>query len=95
MRRYVERGSISTRKQYEYLRKDVWDEFYKLYTDGNVLHDNDIQSIAMVKAKERGLHDFKVNITKHTFLKISSQYHLINLLPLVYFKGKRWLDLLF
>lgn len=61
MRRYVRRGSVSTRIQYEQLRKDVWNEFYKMYTDGNVLHDNDIQFIAMVKAKERELHNFKVN----------------------------------
>lgn len=60
MRKYVKRGSVSSRVDYEKLRKDVWSEIYSLDKEGVVLHDNDIQNIAMMKAKEIGLHGFKV-----------------------------------
>lgn len=72
MRKYIRRGMVSTKIEYERLRKDVWDEFYKFYTDGNALHDSDIQFIAMVKAKERGLLNFKVNIYELLFENFSS-----------------------
>lgn len=69
MRKYIRRGSVTTRIEYERLRKEVWKDFYQYYTDGQVLHDNDIQFIAMVKAKEMGLHDFKVNYKSYKFKK--------------------------
>lgn len=65
MRNYVKRGSISSRVEYAKLREDVWNEVYSLDKEGAVLHDTDIQQIAMIKAKERNLHDFKVyNVRK-------------------------------
>lgn len=60
MRKYVTRGTISNRIEYERLRNDVWNEVYSLDKEGVVLHDNDIQQIAMLKAKDKGLHNFKV-----------------------------------
>lgn len=65
MRNYVKRGSVSSRINYARLRDDVWNEVYSLDKEGVVLHDNDIQNIAMVKAKERNLNEFKVCNTKH------------------------------
>lgn len=62
MRNYIKRGSITNRITYDRLKEDVWNEVYSLDKEGVVLHDTDIQHIAMVKAKERGLHSFKVCI---------------------------------
>lgn len=61
MRSYVKRGTISNRVEYERLRNEVWNEFYSLDKEGVVLHDNDLQEIAMMKAQEKGLHNFKVS----------------------------------
>lgn len=60
MRKYVQRGSVSSRVEYEKLRTNVWNKVYSLDKEGVVLHDNDVQNIAMSEAKERGLHNFKV-----------------------------------
>lgn len=60
MRNYVKRGSISNRIEYDRLSNDVWDEIYSLDNEGVVLHDNDIQQIAMIKAREKNLLNFKV-----------------------------------
>lgn len=65
MRNYVKRGSVSSRIDYAKLREDVWNEVYSLDKEGIVLHDNDIQNIAMVKAKERNLQNFTVCNMKH------------------------------
>lgn len=72
MRNYIKRGSLSNRIVYKNLQEDVWNEVYSLDKEGVVLHDNDIQHIAMIKAKQRNLHNFKVdNKTnmKHNLLK--------------------------
>lgn len=60
MRNYVKRGTVSNPIEYARLRDDVWSEVYSLDKEGVVLHDIDIQTIAMTKAHERGLHSFKV-----------------------------------
>lgn len=60
MRKYIQRGSVSNRMAYANLREDVWNEVYSLDKEGVVLHDNDIQCIAMTKAKQRNLPEFKV-----------------------------------
>lgn len=64
MRNYVKRGTVSNRIEYERLSNDVWNEVYSLDKEGVVLHDNDIQQIAMIKAQEKGLHNFKVREDK-------------------------------
>jgi len=65
MRNYVKRGSVSSRINYAKLRENVWNEVYSLDKEGVVLHDKDIQNIAMVKAKELNLHEFMVYNIKH------------------------------
>lgn len=60
MRNYIKRGTVSNLIEYKRLRDDVWNEIYSMDKEGVVLHDNDIQYVAMVKAKARNLHDFKV-----------------------------------
>lgn len=60
MRSYIKRGSVSNRIAYEQLRYDVWNEVYSLDKEKVVLHDCDIQQIAMIKARERNLLNFKV-----------------------------------
>lgn len=60
MRNYIKRGSVSNRIEYGRLKDDVWNEVYSLDKEGVVLHDAGVQQIAMIKAKERGLHSFKV-----------------------------------
>lgn len=55
---------MRSRIEYERLRKDVWNEVYSLNTEGVILHANDIQLIAMMKAKERNLHNFEVRKRK-------------------------------
>lgn len=60
LRKYIQRGSVSNRMAYANLREDVWNEVYSLDKEGVVLHDNDIQCIAMIKAKQRNLPEFKV-----------------------------------
>lgn len=65
MRNYVRRGAVSSRIDYAKLREDVWNEVYSLDKEGIVLHDNDIQHIAMVKAMERHLQNFTVCNMKH------------------------------
>lgn len=72
MRNYVQRGAISDRVRYSRLRETVWNEVYSLDKEGIVLHDCDIQFIAMTKAREIGLHDFKVNANVHKF---KSEFH--------------------
>lgn len=57
---------MSSRIEYEKLRNDVWSEFYSLDKEGVVLHDCDIQQIAMIKAREREMHNFKVCKNKST-----------------------------
>lgn len=64
MRKYIQRGSVSSRIEYARLRDAIWNEVYSLDKEGVVLHDSDIQRIAMIKAKERSLHDFKVSMRK-------------------------------
>lgn len=60
MRNYIKRGSVSNRIEYGRLKDDVWNEVYSSDKEGVVLHDADVQRIAMIKAKERGVHSFKV-----------------------------------
>lgn len=60
MRTYVKRGFVSNRIEYNRLSESVWDEVYSLDKEGVVLHDTDIQQIAMIKAQEKGLVNFKV-----------------------------------
>lgn len=60
MRSYLKRGSMSNRMEYDRLRNEVWDEVYSLDKEGVVLHHNDIQQIAMIKARNRNLHMFTV-----------------------------------
>lgn len=64
MRSYIKRGSVSNRNRYRQLRDDVWNEVYTLDKEGVVLHDCDIQQIAMIKAREIYLLDFKVSENK-------------------------------
>lgn len=64
MRSYIKRGSVSNRNSYRQLRDDVWNEVYTLDKEGVVLHDCDIQQIAMIKAREINLLDFKVSENK-------------------------------
>lgn len=61
MRNYVKRGAVSNRTRYTQLSEAVWNEVYSLDKEGVVLHDCDIQSIAMTKARELNLHEFKVS----------------------------------
>lgn len=62
MRNYIKPGSVSSRIEYEKLSNEVWDEVYSLDKEGVVLHDSDIQQIAMIKAREKNLLNFKVCI---------------------------------
>lgn len=61
MREYVKRGSVSYRRQYAHLREAVWNEVYSMDKEGIVLHDHDIQFIAMREASKLNLHEFKVS----------------------------------
>lgn len=61
MRNYVKRGSVSNRLEYARLREAVWNEVYSMDKEGIVLHDCDIQNIAMTKAFEMNRHEFKVS----------------------------------
>lgn len=67
MRSHIKRGSIKNRFDYEILRNDVWNEVYSLDKEGVILYDSDLQQIAMIKANERNLHDFKVCIRSDLF----------------------------
>lgn len=67
MRNYNKRGSVSSRIEYARLREEVWNEVYSLLEEGVFLHNNDVQQIAMIKAKERNLHDSKVCILSNIF----------------------------
>lgn len=60
MRKYVKRGSISSKVQYEKLRNLVWEEVDKLDRENVVIHESTIQDIAMEKAEKLGLENFKV-----------------------------------
>lgn len=60
MRNYIKRGFASNRVEYARLRDAVWNEVYSLDKEGVVLHDCDIQTIAMTKALEMNRHEFKV-----------------------------------
>lgn len=62
MRKYVKKGGVSTKLRYRVLRENTWSEIEDLDKDEQVIHDKDIQEIAMSKAMELGLHEFKVNI---------------------------------
>lgn len=89
MRNYVKRGAVSSRVSYAKLREDVWSEVYSLDKEGVVLHDNDIQQIAMIKAKERNLHDFKVYSGKINFFSENTVIHFC------FSTGKRRMVILF
>lgn len=60
MRKYVKRGGMSVKVLYDFLKKNVLDEIWKLDREQHVIHNNDIQHIAMIKAIELGISDFKV-----------------------------------
>lgn len=60
MRNYIKRGGMTNKSEYERLRDDVYDEVYSLEKEGVLLQDNDIQQIAMLKARDKNLHNFKV-----------------------------------
>lgn len=60
MRKYVQRGGVNSRIVYAKLRDHVWNEVYSLDKEGVVLHDIDIQCIAMTKAQELNIQGFKV-----------------------------------
>lgn len=68
MRNYVKRGAVSNRIQYARLRDAIWNEVYSLDKEGVVLHDNDIQFIAMKEALKKGLPDFKVCIHMQKYI---------------------------
>lgn len=69
MRKYVKRGSVSSKVQYKKLKDLVWKEFEQLEQEQLILHDSDVKEIALIKATELGLTDFKV--TKLIFLAIT------------------------
>lgn len=71
MRNYVKRGAVSSRINYARLREAVWNEVYSLDKEGVVLHDNDIQNIAMDKAMELNLPNFTVCNMKHNLFYFS------------------------
>lgn len=60
MRKYVQRGAVSSKVRYEKLRNSIWEEVLSLDRQMITIHDRDIQEIAMIKAKEFGLHEFVV-----------------------------------
>lgn len=68
MRSYIKRGTIKHQIDYERLRNDTWNEVYSLNKEGVILYDSDIQQIAMAKANERNLHDFKVCMRSDLYL---------------------------
>lgn len=61
MRKYVNRGGASTIVQYRELKNKVWAEIRTLDLGQHVIHNRDIQEIAMSKAMEMGLTEFQVN----------------------------------
>lgn len=61
MRNYIKRGCLSNRVVYARLRENVWNEIYSMDKEGVVIHDCDIQCVAMEKAKELNLDKFKVS----------------------------------
>lgn len=62
MRNYVKRGAVSNRIQYAQLRENIWNLIYSYDKEGVVLHDNDIQFIAMTEALKLNLPGFQVCI---------------------------------
>lgn len=62
MRHYVRNGGISGEK-YRQLRANVWVEFEQMQAHHEVVHDYDVQLLAIQKARELGLETFKVMIT--------------------------------
>lgn len=62
MRKFVKRGGVSTKVQYEKLRDKVWQEVRQLDCQSHVIHDRDVQEIAMIVARELGIPSFRVEI---------------------------------
>lgn len=60
MRGYIRRGCLPSRTQYRNLKIEVFEKIEELDKNQMVFHDIDIQQIAMLKAKQMGLNDFKV-----------------------------------
>lgn len=59
MRHYVRNGGITGAK-YRQLRTDVWTEFEEMQAHHEIVHDYDVQLLAIRKAREMGLEGFKV-----------------------------------
>lgn len=68
MRRYVERGGISSKVQYKQLQNKVWEEFMELNDNCEIITGDDLQQIAMLKAMELGLKNFQVSLLLYQFL---------------------------
>lgn len=62
MRKYVKRGGVSSKTRYSQLRESTWKQVHDLDRDEQVIHNHDIQEIAMTQAMELGLYEFKVSI---------------------------------
>lgn len=69
MRDNIKRGGVSNRIEYARLGDAVWNEVYSLDKEGVILHDCDIQNIAMTKALEMNRYEFKVCEKSNDFKK--------------------------
>lgn len=69
MRRYVRNGGLTGMK-YHQLRATVWAEFEDMQAHHEIVHDYDVQLLAMRKARDLGLDRFKVINFKLFFCQI-------------------------
>lgn len=76
MRNYVKRGAVSNRVSYARLRDAVWAEVYSLDKEGVVLHDCDIQNIAMEKAQKLNLVTFKVSMHEAFYFHVIVEFNI-------------------
>lgn len=92
MRRYVKRGCVSSRQAYNELKWKVWEEVHTLDLNREVFHGHDIQEIAMHKAREMGLHDFKViTVIFYIYSRVQkSLFEIFNINIFKYFDKKKF-----
>lgn len=60
MKQMVQRGGVSTKIRYSKLQEELWNELDEMDREFIEFHDIDIQQLALLKASQLGLTDFKV-----------------------------------
>ena len=61
MRKFIRNGGITHKETYEQPRNIVWEEVQNLDRNMITFHDRDIKEIALLKAREIRLIDFKAS----------------------------------